>query len=250
MKHTFPSLAFPNKYAYAYDSEAYDTRSTLESKFRMFETYGDGLCQHSGDWSVTVEHIADYLASMAQSLLDIRDDERRQRIYQAMFFILNRKPSVKQIEFAASIVFKESDKEWGSRRYYSIKEIKVSKSSAKEHDKRYAEIPSWADGSADAIYRLLVPEYADGIDRYAYLSAIRDWAIASDRGYMQLPAEWLGWFKNDPDYREKSLAMRDAWEMCWNVCESFRLKDSALGQLEHYSQTLARKNATPETQTA
>jgi len=61
MFRKFQSLASPN-HGFAYDSEAWSTaqRGNVEAVFRMFDTYGDGLIQHSPHWSVTTEHIADF----------------------------------------------------------------------------------------------------------------------------------------------------------------------------------------------
>lgn len=72
MRRVFKSIAFPEKYGYAFDSDAWEYRSNpfLTSKFRMFETYGDGLCQHSHDWPVTEEYAIDYLYSLAMVVVE------------------------------------------------------------------------------------------------------------------------------------------------------------------------------------
>src|SRR5664279_1332330 len=97
----FASIAYPEKYGYIFDSEGYSTReNAVHSHFKMFETYNDGMTQHSGDWCVTSEYIADYLASAAQAMLT--DDE----LAQNMAYSIWRRPDVKEIAFAASIEYK------------------------------------------------------------------------------------------------------------------------------------------------
>jgi hypothetical protein len=49
MLRKFASLKHPMEFGYAYDSEAWTSRAPIDTHFRMFQTYNDGLCQHSGD---------------------------------------------------------------------------------------------------------------------------------------------------------------------------------------------------------
>jgi hypothetical protein len=158
MFRKFKSLAHEQKHGYAYDSQAWDSKAPIESHFRMFETYGDGLCQHSPDYSVQVEFLADYLASPAQAMLG--DAE----LANELRFTIWQRPDVKHIAWAASVIYKApKDGDWNHKRtYFSAKEMKLSKAPAKQYDKRYEEVREIHDGSPKSIFRILIPEYADG----------------------------------------------------------------------------------------
>ena len=240
MFRKFSSLAHSTEFGYSYDSQAWDSKATIESNFRVFQTYGDGLTAHSPDWSVQLEQLPDYLMSLAEVMRT--DDE----LAQNLVFTFARRPSVKQIEFAASIKYKVAeDKDWlKNRRWFSAKELKVSKAPSREHDKRYEEVREVHDGSPNSIFRILIGEYSSGLEKYLYADAIRDWVLAQDRGglYMPMTAEFLKW----TDDRDKARQLRDAFEACKNITESYRLRAATESCIESYKRTVAPKEAAPE----
>jgi hypothetical protein len=246
MLKKFESIA-DKQHGYSYDSQAFDIHAPIDCHFRMFETYGDGLCQHSPDWSVQLDHLADYLASLAQAML--ADEE----LAQNCRFTFARRPSVKEIEFAASVKFKAGEeKDWlKNRRWFSAKELKVSQAPSKEHDKRYEEVREIHDGSPDSIFRILVGEYSSGLEKYLTADAIRDWVLAEDRGglYMPMTAEFLKW----TDDRDKARQLRDAVETCKNITESVRLRSATESLVENYRRSVApapAAQAAPEPEAA
>jgi hypothetical protein len=192
---------------------------------------------------VQLDHLADYLASLAEAML--ADEE----LAQNCLFTFSRRPSVKAIEFAASVKYKAAEeKDWlTGRRWFSAKELKVSKASSREHDKRYEEVREIHDGSANSIFRILVGEYSSGLEKYLIADAIRDWVLAQDRGglYMQMPAEFLKW----TDDRDKARQLRDAVEACKNITESYRLRSAAESCITNYRRQVAPKPA-PEPEVA
>lgn len=242
MLRRFPSLANPTEYGYSLDTDAYDHKAPVDAHFRMFKTFGDGLIQHSGDWAITVEFMADYLASLA----DILDGD--EALLQQVSYSICQRPTVEQIEFAASVVYKPSPdaNKYPKPRYFSTKELKISSSPSKQHDKRYEEIRDIHDGSAESIYRILIPEYADGLQRYAYASAIRDWIVEGNQKnrpyYMQFPGNFLKWF----DDRDKGRDLKDAYEACYLHVESYRLKHSAKANLENYKRRVVKAKPAAE----
>lgn len=166
---------------------------------------------------------------------------------QNCLFTFSRRPSVKAIEFAASVKFKAGEeKDWlKGRRWFSAKELKVSKAPSKEHDKRYEEVREIHDGSPNSIFRILVGEYSSGLEKYLTADAIRDWVLAQDRGglYMPMTAEFLKW----TDDRDKVRQLRDAVEACKNITESVRLRSSTESLVENYRRSVAPKpEAAPE----
>jgi hypothetical protein len=230
----FASIAHSNEFGYVYDSQAFDVHAPIDCHFRAFKNYGDGLTAHSPDWSVQLDHLADYLASLAQAML--ADEE----LAQNCLFTFSRRPSVKAIEFAASVKFKAGEeKDWlKGRRWFSAKELKVSKAPSKEHDKRYEEVREIHDGSVNSIFRILVGEYSSGLEKYLTADAIRDWVLGQDRGglYMPMPAEFLKWTD-----RDKARQLRDAVEACKNITESVRLRSATESLIENYRRSVAPK---------
>ena len=231
MIRRFPSLKEPAKYGYAYDTDQYDSKAFFSDKFRQYETYGDGLCQHSRDWSVQIEHLADYLASLATTMM-AGDEE----LISHARWNWRADVDVRKIEFAASVVFKSaknlSGEETGyekTRRYYSLEEMKVSSAPAKKYDKRYQQVEKWCDGSAEAICRMLIPEYARGMEYYSFADAIRDWC--QDCHYKNRPywfggftAQYLKWFDGDVG---RARELRYAWNACKAVFAAREALDEA-----------------------
>jgi hypothetical protein len=162
----FASVANPEKYGYAFDSDSWHStdRYPVENKFRMFETYGDGLTQHSGDWAVTYDFLGDYLISLASYMLAHREDGE---LFERIAYIVLNGPRKALIDFAAGIKWTEKDEPYGKQRYYSLAEQKITRNQEKRHDIRYKEIDKYLDGSARSIYQILMSdkEYADGMER-------------------------------------------------------------------------------------
>jgi len=234
----FLSLKEPLKYGYVYDTDAYDFSGSFcfHQHFRMCETYGDvhengSYTQHSGDWPVQVEHIADFLASLASYILT-HSGEEIEALVSYVSSDAMRRPHRKEIEFAASVIFKPKSAEepWEkTRRYYSVEERKISTVSAKRYDTRYKEVQQWNDGSADAIYRMLIPSYANAMDFFSYATAIREWCqediAAKDRPYFYgHVAQFLKWFDGDA-HRARELYY--AYNALTAIVESFQARHQA-----------------------
>jgi hypothetical protein len=123
MYKKFASIANSVKFGYSFDSDKWEYRQNpfLTQKFRMFETMGDVMTQHSHDWPVTEEYAIDYLFSLAVVLIE---DAELSNTYSHMFHAQPRPDSLK---FAASLIFDgEKDSGWSAKRYYSMSELKVS----------------------------------------------------------------------------------------------------------------------------
>jgi hypothetical protein len=239
MIRKFASINNPEKYAFAYDSEAWTSKAPIDVHFRMYETYGDGACQHSGDWAITTEHFADYLISLTAAML--ADSE----LADALSYRLSSGVSREEIEFCASIVFKA--REEGAMyekktRYYSVAERKTSSTPTKQYDTRYKRIEPWNDGTAEAIYRMLIPEWADGLTMFAMARSIREWALKAEGQYMQLVGLFLKWTETSDEARE----MYHSFDAAREVAESYRLRASAESQVENCRRNVERKRAAVE----
>lgn len=245
MHKRFQSINHPEQFGYAYDSEQWIGNGQVDPTFRQYKTYGDNLTQHSGDWGVTTEFMADYCLSLAAAMVD------DQELSDKLEYIFRRGPSVADIEFAASVRFKPSDDDYSKRRYFSLDEKKISSSSAKEHDKRYTLITKYHDGSPEAIYRLLTPEYSSGLTKYLYATAIRDWVLTQKGMYMDFAADFLKfWGNTDRTDTPKSRELRDAVDSVQAICQSWMLRRQVERHLENSRRNLAHRIAQAEAERA
>lgn len=241
MLRKFESIMNPDTLGYSFDTEQWLAHAPIHTALRAFQTYGDGLTQHSGDWPITSEHFADYMVSLAQAMLT------NQELAEHLLFTLSRGPNRKAIEFAAGIVFKPADgqddvslcyRREKKTRYFSIAEQKVT-ASDKQYDKRYQKVESWCDGSPSAIYRMLLPEHANGLERYQWAHAIHEWVCDADGQYMELPARFLKWADDNDAARE----IRHAFEAAAHVVESVRLRNAVESEIANVKRRLERKQA-------
>lgn len=240
MFRKFASIGNPDTMGYSFDTEQWSGNAPIHTAFRAYQTYGDGLTQHSGDWPITSEQFADYMVSLAQAML------ADQELAEHLHFTIARAPNRKAIEFAASIVFKPAGGEGDvsgcyrrekKARYFSMEERKVTASDAKQYDKRYQKVESWCDGSPYAIYRMLLPEHANGLERYQWAHAIHEWICSTDGLYMELPARFIKWTEDNDTARK----MRDAFEAAAHVVESVRLRNAAESEIVNVKQRMERK---------
>ena len=235
MLSKFESVLNGDKYAYAYEFCGFTTGAEINHSFRMFQTYGDGICQHSGDWPITKDFLADYLLSLSAAML--KDDE----LCENLHYTIARRPSKAEIEFAASVVFKpgsEGSSYEKKTRYFSIPEKKITAHPQKQFDKRYSEIRLCHDGSPTAIYNMLLPDYSDGLMMFQWSTAIRNWILdLPDSGpYMPLPAIFLKWTTDQAKARE----LNHAFECVCNVVAAYRLRSNAQSELDRVRQNLER----------
>jgi hypothetical protein len=193
--YKFPSLA-NDKIAYAWHYEwVMNGHNGISPYAKQYETYGDGLTQHSPLRPVQIEQIVDFLYSLAQYLKETPELAEN---------ISGWKPSIasKDIEFCKSLVYKE-----GKDKYYNLKERKVSSSDSKRFDKRWERIHSWANGSIMSTYRLLVQEHEDTIQRLCTLCHICNWFAANEE-YV-----WI----NPKDYGYEHVAEPGEWQKLYNA---------------------------------
>jgi hypothetical protein len=246
MRIVFASLKEPDKYGYAYDSEAgWNSNFCLCRNYQQFETYGHGLIQHSGEWTVQVDFLADYLASAAKFCLEA-PTENSENLLQHLRYEIMRRPVEKVIAFAASVVFKPKDENTyyeKKTRWFSVEECKISTSDSKRYDKRYQQVrydkryqqvEKCHDGSPDAIYRMLITEHADGLQFYTYADAIRDWCQdgeGNERPYFYgLTAQFLKWFDSKT---EPARDLRYAYNAIRSLCEAYQHHSEAETALQN-----------------
>jgi len=225
----FASLAHPEKYGYALDTSAWGSSSETHSYYRQFETYGDGLIQHSGDWSVTFDFLTDYLASLAVAMM--ANDE----LVEAADYSFRRGASAELIAFAAGVVWRESDKQYDKRRYFSTQLSKMG-ARAKQYDKRFAEIQDWHDGSRSSIFRLICPEYPTRFEQYQIALSVENWAELQAK-YIPTGERFPVFF--DGDY-QKLYSLKCVLQCCRHIAEAHERKQWAQGSIDNYKAGLER----------
>ena len=228
----FASLAHPSKYGYAFDTSAYSSSCETHYYFRQFETYGDGLIQHSGDWGVTFEYLADYCASLAEAMLSNPD------LVKAAGYAFRSNVDSDTLEFAASVVYDEKRDAWHSskRRYVSMALRKIGGES-KRHDKRFEEVNRYMDGSCASMMRLICGEYTLGFDRYLYSLAVESWASRQKKhpGFGEV---WHTYFNGD---WTKNNTLRRSVDACRSLVEAMDKRAAAEDWLSGYKGGLERE---------
>jgi hypothetical protein len=239
----FASVATPEKYGYAFDSDSWRPSATgydVESKFRVFETCGDGLTQHSGDWAVTYDFLDDYLISLSVYMLAHKEDTD---LFERVGYIVLNGPRREVVKFAASVVWNEKDEPFGKTRYYSTSEQKITRNQEKRHDKRYKEIDKYLDGSPKSIYTVLMAdkEYADGMERLCYAFAIKRYVDADTHLWMDSPTNLLGWWNEDPNARDKRQALGYGFRAIQSLARFHQEMKVSEGEVGNYLRNVQRK---------
>jgi hypothetical protein len=158
-----------------------------------------------------------------------------EELTKATSYVLRERPRTDLINFAASVVWKESDNLYDKRRFYSMHLLKIG-GRAKQHDKRFNEISRYNDGSCASILSLVNSEYADGLTRFQNAEAIREWA-ASQSKHVPKGEGWPEWFGGD---WAKNNALRGALSACSNIVESVERRYQAENSIENYKAALER----------
>jgi len=153
----FASLA-DDKIAYVWYYNATDSPfwyprrgNPLHDCAGYFETYGDGLCQHSGESAVQAHNALDYVASLAAYLMEHRTDGTLGEIVGVLqqYWPTELHIGRQRMLFAMNL------KANGKRAWFSLSDQKVSAAASKQYDKRWTEVESWMDGTLESAYRLL-----------------------------------------------------------------------------------------------
>lgn len=214
MTYPFSSIEDPESAGYTFDT---DTTFSSELTSCHFRTSYRG-CVGTSD-------LADYLASLANAMLT------DQELADKAWGILETKPPVSAIEFAAGLVFRPTDTAGNiKRRFWSLELRKVSSNLALQHDRRYEEFTEWMNGSPEAILRILMPSYASPFMRYCYISAVREWIITIRHESTELPGVQLGWF---PDHHT-ARKLHAAFSAVQKSARAFYFRNSAIGELGCY----------------
>lgn len=162
----FKSLT-TNQHAYAWGSGdrpgSLDNSTLAAFDAWQFDVLGDGMTQHSPMYAVRMHNAMDFLYSLAAFLLEHPEE--------ADLSMWPNRYNSKDFAFAVKVKYREDKRQW-----YSMQESKVSSAESKRNDRRWEEIPSWADGTFDSAFRLLTCDrYHTPLARLAVLVSLSDW---------------------------------------------------------------------------
>lgn len=184
-----PAIAYTvhNSSTDLWDSHYRNRHGALASWAGQFDVYNDFPVQHSHEICAPKSAFCDYCVSLADAATK---DESMRRELGAKFYVVGRllinERAERRLVFFQGLRYKESKVQ-----YYNAADCKVSAAPAKRHDKRWHEVPSWADGSVEACHRFMVGEGADFLESFALYSWIRDRVALLTDHYAEHPAEYF-----------------------------------------------------------
>ena len=134
-----------------WDAAYHCSARVLDTAISCFDTCGDGMTQHSLDTVVTEHRMFDFLYSLASYLLAEPPCEEVQRLVER-FWPAEKHYNSETLGFYYDL---RPAAEGAKTKYVCKQDQKVSTAESKRHDKRWFAVPSWANGTAGAIHRLL-----------------------------------------------------------------------------------------------
>ena len=148
-----------------YSSDNWSTRGNapFSCSILAYDTYGDGLTQHSGAYVAQFADTTDICLSVAQAILD----DPKNETWRKLDSFLSRR-SDNQIRFAMTVKYQE-----GKRQFYSFLHEKVTRAD-KGNDRRYEKVESWHDGSAPITLNLLCSSGMDWLERLYIAHRLRE----------------------------------------------------------------------------
>lgn len=209
MYFKFASIARP-EYGYAINTDRYESARhgrPLSVWAREFQTYGDGMIQHSPDYHVQVDHISDFCASLAAYLLALPDQEKRGEMLRGLRVYWPDHADRRNLAFAYSLKYDEKKRD----RYYCLSDRKVSSAESKRHDRRWEQIPEWADGSVEAMVRIIAPSCHDFLTVYQYYIDAFHFIYSLEHGWSKYPEELLNIDQHARGPFEAVTGILDAW---------------------------------------
>ena len=240
----FPSLLHPKDRAYTIHNSSYDLNTFGNHHFLAdwagrYDTYGDGMVQHSPEYPAMDEDFGDYCGSLAVFILEGGTDAEKalEMLSQTLWWGHTNQAD---IQFAMTVKHDEK-----KRRWYSKQERKISSADSKRNDRRWEEIAEWMDGTMPAVFRFCLPDYHMGfLDRWASADMVVD-TYSAEKGYHGNVRDLL---ELNDNLRDKTR--KEDWSQAFSALtqlrESARAKDSAQRVLSCWQHNAVPK---PETET-
>ena len=239
MYTTIPSILNGEKIAYKVHSRFEDLWDSFRNANRpldvhigVFETYGDGTTQHSGEWPANNEQFTDFCLSFAQWLLNASREQYKAMEIHSRDSIGIKKVAPDLIDFLGKIQYRDD-----KRQYFSRSERKVTTSEKARHDKRFIEVPSWANGSFRNIVSLYLLESNHDTSHMRWYSTVHSIAHHMNALYnLNLADEERG-FNCEAifpgDHQEAFRALSFAFDFIEARENTSRVIECALSNIKH-----------------
>lgn len=188
----------------------------LAPQANEYKTYGDGMTQHSTAWAVSCEYYTDYIFSLAVYL------QNNPKSVETVARNIGRDYSMADINFYSALVYNQDKKT-----FYNVGDRKKSSSEKYQYDTRWQEVPSWADGSAFSVFRLMTASFFGTIERFNLIENIRyymDYAYITDEQYRHM----LGFVPSEGFNRYA----RQAQDAINSITDGWLKTNHGLGQLD------------------
>jgi hypothetical protein len=219
-KINFPSLMHRDDRCYTIHDNSYDLDHSYRTNTNhladwagRFDTYGDGITQHSPEYPALIEDFPDYCGSLASFIMAGGQNAEIAAKYLADCAWWNC-TSTQFVRFAITVKYDEN-----KRRYFSKDAQKTSTSDAKRHDRRWEEIPSWANGGIESVYKLALPDFGLAfLARYATADFVRDTYAEETGGWAGRIPELLGM-----DEHQKKLWHDEDWSQAFSSINQIRI---------------------------
>jgi len=165
MTMNFKSWLHGDRIAYEIGEYSYEHKGVF-APVQEYMTYNDGMVKHSHSYDA--QDFIDCLVSLYDYL--IMANELPERIENNWPW--EYRYGGDKIKFLQSLKYCEN-----KRKFYNFNEKKVSNSPNKAYDKRWEEVPSYADGTFENTIRLMKHHcYAsDMVNEFALFVAVKDW---------------------------------------------------------------------------
>ncbi len=183
-----------------------------------YQTYDDGMVQHSPLWAVSSDNVQDFIISLLFFLKD-----NTEYIETVAYRWPHEKILNDRVKFYESLKY---DSEKYKQPLYNKETLKKSNAESKRHDRRWEEIPNFADGSFIAVFRFLLESHFSAIDRYfryQTINLIMDWPWIDEKEL----AEWIGFEHSSKENNHLQIAL-DALN---DLIKGYRHTRDGLGKL-------------------
>lgn len=148
----FKSLSNPSL-VYGW-TEQWLWREGIDSQASQYDTLGDSDTQHTPWYAVAPNQLIDYLESMTAAMIGelakvVGGDDNA-----CVSWCLPGATSIPEIEFCKTITWKDGKPQWMKNGDHLL-----SRAESKRFDKRWSEVPKWADTMPTNVVRLVLDRH-------------------------------------------------------------------------------------------
>lgn len=226
------SVLHPDNIRFASVDGFYDS-GLLVYSFGKYETMGDGECAHTPTYRIGAADFTDFCLSVAAHI--VAHPDTKVHGYQLGLKQVDRAT----YDFLLSVKHSEKDRKW-----FSLQLKKVSKDDNKRHDKRWLEVPSWADGTPKAahdLYFFALECRCTLLEAYSIREAFLEYA----GGYFYQHDECCKWTKElTGDYQHAFRALKSAFDAKEAFEMATRCIEAATYNMKRSAEIEAEKAAT------